>query len=88
MWFDVLFMRCVEAAQSERVSKPVRILCIALTSLVFLIAITCLFLLVFVIEGQSFLRRSAFFLFGVGILCYYVQFLKTVLGRNTKEKKS
>ena len=53
MWLDVLFQECMDAAQSERVSRPVRILCIVLVSLVFLIAITGLFLLVFVIEGQS-----------------------------------
>ena len=61
MWLDVLFQRCIDAVQSERISEPVRVICIVLISIVFLIAIVSLFLLTFVIEGQSFLRRVAFF---------------------------
>lgn len=88
MLFDVLFQRCMDSVQSERISGPVRIICIALISLLFLIGITSLFLLVFVIEGQSFLRRIGFLLLGLGILGYYLQFLKTVMGRRKGEKKS
>ena len=61
MWLDLLFQGCMDAAQSEQVSKPVRVFCTVLISLVFLIGIVSLFLLTFVIEGQSFLRRVAFF---------------------------
>lgn len=78
----------MEAVQSERISRPTRIICIALISLMFLIAITSLFLLVFVIEGQSFLRRVAFFLLGLGILGYYVQFLKIVMSRRKRERRN
>ena len=46
MWLDILFQECMDEAQSERVSRPVQILCIALISLVFLIAIAGLSLLV------------------------------------------
>lgn len=87
MWLDVLFQGCMDAAQSQRLSRPARILCIALISLVFLIAIAGLFLLSFVIEGQSLLRRVGFLLLGLGILGYYVQFLKNVLGGKKGEKK-
>ena len=61
MWLDLLFQGCMDAAQSKQVSKPVRVFCTVLISLVFLIGIVSLFLLTFVIEGQSFLRRVAFF---------------------------
>ncbi len=87
MWLDVLFQGCLDAAQSQRLSRPARILCIALISLVFLIAIAGLFLLSFVIEGQSLLRRVGFLLLGLGILGYYVQFLKNFLGGKKGEKK-
>lgn len=65
MWLDALFQECMDAAQSECVSRPVRILCIVLVSLVFLIAITGLFLLVFVIEGQSLFKRGIFLIMGM-----------------------
>ena len=61
MWLDLLFQGCMDVVQSEQVSKPVRVFCTVLISLVFLIGIVSLFLLTFVIEGQSFLRRVAFF---------------------------
>ena len=61
MWLDLLFQGCMDVIQSEQVSKPVRVFCTVLISLVFLIGIVRLFLLTFVIEGQSFLRRVAFF---------------------------
>ena len=76
MWLDLLFQGCMDAAQSEQVSRPVRILCIVLISIVFLIAISSLFLLVFVIEGQSLLRRGIFLLMGLGVRAYYLYFLR------------
>ena len=87
MWLDLLFQGCMDAAQSEQVSKPVRVFCTALISLVFLIGIVSLFLLTFVIEGQSFLRRVAFLLLELGITGYYVRFLKTVMRGSKGEKK-
>ena len=39
MWLDLLFQGCMDAAQSEQVSKPVRVFCTAFISFVFLIAI-------------------------------------------------
>ena len=44
MLLDFLFQSCMDAAKSERVSRPTRIICIAFVSLVFLIAIASLFL--------------------------------------------
>lgn len=60
MWMDALFQGMMDLAQSEQVSRPVRILCVSLLSFVFLVGIASLFLLVFVIEGQSLLRRGVF----------------------------
>ena len=88
MWLDVLFQRCIDAVQSERISEPVRVICIVLKSIVFPIAIVSLFLLTFVIEGQIFLRRVAFLLLELGITGYYVKFVKTVVRGRGEEKKS
>ena len=85
MWLDLLFRGCVDAAQSERVSKPVRILCTANISFVFLIAISGLFLLVFVIEGQGLFRRGIFLIMGIIALAGYLQFLKAIVRRRRKK---
>lgn len=87
MWLEALLQGCIDLAQSEQVSGLVRIICIILISLVFLIAIVSLFLLVFVIEGQSLLRRGAFLLMGLGILAYYLQFLNAVVRRRKGGKR-
>lgn len=87
MWLDFLFQGCMDAAKSQRVSRPARIICFVLISLVFVIVVSGLFLLAFVIEGQSILRRIAFLLLGLGLLAYYLQFLKAVIGRKKSEKK-
>lgn len=88
MWLDSLFQGCMDAAKSERVSKPVRIICITLVSLVFLIAISGLFLLVFVIEGQSLLRRGIFLIMGMIALASYLQFLNAIVrkGRESRDE--
>ena len=85
MWLDLLFQGFIDAAQSERVSKPARIICIALISLLFLISITGLFLLVFVIEGQSLFRRSIFLIMGMIIVAYYRQFLHSIMRKGRKK---
>lgn len=87
MWLDFLFQGCMDAAKSQRVSKPARIICFVLISLVFVIVVSGLFLLAFIIEGQSLLRRIAFLLLGLGLLVYYLQFLKAVIGRKKGGKK-
>lgn len=79
MLLDVLFQGCMDAAKSEQASRPARILCIALVSLVFLIAISGLFLLVFVIDGQSLFRRGLFFIMGMIALVSYLQFLYSIV---------
>ena len=84
MWLDVLFQECMDAAQSERVSRPVRILCIVLVSLVFLIAITGLFLLVFVI-GQSLFRRGIFLIMGIIALASYLHFLSAIVRKGGRK---
>ena len=85
MWLDLLFQGCMDASQSEQVSRPVRILCIVLISLVFLIAISGLFLLVFVIEGQGLFRRGIFLIMGIIALAGYLQFLKAIVKRRRKK---
>lgn len=85
MWMDALFQGIIDLAQTERVSRPVRILCACLISLVFLISIAGLFLLVFVIEGQSLLRRVVFLLMGLAILVYYLHFLSILVRKGGKK---
>ena len=85
MWMDALFQGIIDLAQSKRVCKPVRILCACLISLVFLISIAGLFLLVFVIEGQSLLRRGIFLLMGLAILAYYLHFLSILVRKGGKK---
>lgn len=85
MWMDALFQGIIDLAQSERVSRPVRILCTCLISLVFLISIAGLFLLVFIIEGQSLLRRGIFLLMGLAIIAYYLHFLSILVRRGGKK---
>ena len=85
MWMDVLFQGIIDLAQSEQVSRPVRILCAGLISLVFLISISGLFLLVFVIEGQRLLRRVAFLLMGLAILAYYLHFLNILVRKGGRK---
>ena len=85
MWMDALFQGIIDLAQSKRVSRPVRILCTCLISLMFLIGIAGLFLLVFVIEGQSLLRRGIFLLMGLAILVYYLHFLNILVRKGGKK---
>ena len=85
MWMDVLCQGMIDLAQSERVSKPVRIFCVILISLTFLVGIAGLFLLAFVIEGQSLLRRGIFLLMGLAILVYYLHFLNILVRKGGKK---
>ena len=87
MWLEALLQAFMDVSQSEQTSRTIRIICMILVSILFLLGIVSLFLLVFVIEGQSLLRRVAFLLLGLGILAYYLQSLKTVMGRRKREKK-
>lgn len=86
MWLNALLQEFIEVVQSEQTSRTIRITCTILISLLFLIGMTSLFLLVFVIEGQTLLRKVAFLLLGLGILAYYLQFLKTVMSRGKKPR--
>ena len=85
MWMDALFQGIIDLAQTERISRLVRILCTCLISLVFLISIAGLFLLVFVIEGQSLLRRGIFLLMGLATLVYYLHFLNILVRKGGKK---
>ena len=64
-----------------------RICCIAVTSLVFVIAIASLYLVAFVVEGPGLLRRIGFFLLGSGALGYYLEFLRHVMRRSEDKNK-
>ena len=81
MWLSTFLQEFMEVVQSEKTAKKTRIICTILISVLFLIGIIGLFLLAFVIEGQSFLRRAGFLFLGLGILGNYLQFLKTVMSR-------
>ena len=85
MWLDLLFQSCMDATQSEQVSRPVQVFCIVLISFVFLIAISSLFLLVFGIEGQGLVRRVTFLVMGIIALAGYVQFLKASVRKRRKK---
>ena len=87
MWLEVLLQEFIDVAQSEQTSRAVRMVCTILITLLFLIGMASLFLLAFIIEGQSLLRKVAFFLLGLGILAYYLQFLKAVMSKRKGEKK-
>lgn len=87
MLLSTLFEEIIDVAKSEQTSLPVRICCVGVTSLVFVIAIASLFLVAFVVEGQSLLKRIGFFLLGSGALGYYLDFLRHVMRRNEHENK-
>lgn len=87
MWMNPLLQVLIDAAQSEQTSRAIRVICTILVSLLFLIGIASLFLLVFVIEGQSILQRGVYLLLELGILAYYLHFLRTVIGRRKRGKK-
>lgn len=91
MWLeivlDTLLQGLMDGAVSERISKRIRIICILLISLFFLTVVALLFLVTFLAGEESLLRRGAFFLLGLGILAYYLQFLKIVMSRRKKGKK-
>ena len=86
MWLDLLFQGCMDVVQSEQISKPVRVFCTALISFVFLIAISGLFLLVFVIEGQGLFRRGIFLVMAIIALAGYLQFLKVIVRKRRKKQ--
>ena len=58
----------------------------AVVFFVFLIAISGLFLLVFVIEGQGLFRRGIFLVMGIIALAGYLQFLKVIVRKRRKKQ--
>lgn len=87
MLLSTFFQEIIDVAKSEQTSRPVRICCIAVTSLVFVIAIVSLYLVAFVVEGPGLLRRIGFFLLGSGALGYYLEFLRHVMRRSEDKNK-
>ncbi len=89
MWLefvlDLLFHGTMDAAASERLSGRSRILCLLLTSALFLTVITCLFLAAFLPGDRSLLRRAGFLFLGLGILLNYLKFLKTAVRKGGKK---
>ena len=61
-------------AQSQGSTLTIRIVCTILVSLLYLIGLACLFLLVFVIEGQDLFTRGIFLVMGIIVLAGYLQF--------------
>lgn len=89
MWlefvWDLLFHGTMDAAASERLSGWSRILCLLLTSALFLTVITCLFLAAFLPGDRSLLRRAGFLFLGLGILLNYLKFLKSAVRKGGKK---
>lgn len=89
MWLefvlDLLFHGTMDAAASERLSGRSQILCLLLTSVLFLTVITCLFLAAFLPGDRSLLRRAGFLFLGLGILPNYLNFLKSAVRKGGKK---
>ena len=89
MWLefvlDLLFHGTMDAAASERLSGRSRILCLLLTSALFLTVMTCLFLAAFLPGDRSLLRRAGFLFLGLGILLNYLKFLKSAARKSGKK---
>ncbi len=89
MWLefvlDLLFHGTMDAAASERLSGRSRILCLLLTSALFLTVMTCLFLAAFLPGDRSLLRRAGFLFLGLGILLNYLKFLKSAARKGGKK---
>ena len=89
MWLefvlDLLFHGTMDAAASERLSGRSRILCLLLTSALFLTVMTCLFLAAFLPGDRSHLRRAGFLFLGLGILLNYLKFLKSAARKGGKK---
>ena len=89
MWLEfvlnLLFHGTMDAAASERLSGRSRILCLLLTSALFLTVITCLFLAAFLPGDRSLLRRAGFLFLGLGILLNYLKFLKSAARKGGKK---
>lgn len=88
MWLKVLLEEFMDVAQSEQTSRTVRIICTIFVSLVIILGIACLFLLAFLIEEAGLFRRVTSLILCIGILAYYVYFLKIVLRRIRNIKES
>lgn len=88
MWLKVLLEEFMDVAQSEQTSRTVRIICPIFVSLALILGIACLFLLAFLIEEAGLFRRVASLILCIGILAYYVYFLKIVLRRIRNIKES
>ena len=82
---DPLLQALIDAAQSEQTSRTIRIVCTILVSLLYLIGLACLFLLVFVIEGQGLFIRGFFLVMGIIVLAGYLQFLKAIVREEEEE---
>ena len=85
VWGNPLLQALIDAAQSEQTSRTIRIVCTILVSLLYLIGLACLFLLVFVIEGQGLFIRGFFLVMGIIVLADYLKFLKALVRKRRKK---
>ena len=90
MWLELvlgmLFQGAIDGAVSEQISKQTRIFCLIFTSLRFLLVISFLFVGAFLVEDQNVVKRGTILLIDLGILAYYLHFLRTVMGRRKRGK--
>lgn len=79
MWLNALFQGLIEGMVWEKTSKPIRILYTIVVSVVFFVGIASMFLLTFLVEGQSPIMRGVWMVLGIGMLVYYLRLMKTVV---------
>lgn len=79
MWLNVLFQGLIEGMVWEKISKPVRILYTIVVSVVFFVGIASMFLLTFLVEGQSPIMRGVWLVFGICLLVYYLRLMKVMM---------
>lgn len=79
MWLNALFQGLIEGMAWEKTLKPVRILYTIVVSVVFFVGIASMFLLTFLVEGQSPIMRGVWLVLGIGMLVYYLRLVKTVV---------
>ena len=91
MWLEfvlgILFQGAMDGAVSKQISRRTRIVCLIFTSLRFLLVISCLLLGAFLVEDKDLVKRGIILLVGLGILAYYLRFLKTAMDKRKREKK-
>lgn len=78
MWLSDLLQVLIEVVQWEQTPKPIRIFGAVGVSLMFFIGMGSMFLLAFLVEGQSLVMRGVWLILGIGMLLYYLYWMKSM----------